>query len=309
MARTHHHRSEAPGTGTSWLTPRSVTWYGVAVDVVLSVGKIGGGVLFSSQAILADGLHSTSDLMTDFAVLAGLKVSDKPADGEHHYGHRRVATLVAMFIGAVLLLAGGGIGYRAIVSLQRPAPLVGAGGAFWIAAAAIPIKEILYRITRYVGRRESDISFLANAWHHRSDAVTSVAAAAGLGGVLLGGPKWIMLDALTALVLAAFLAVVAFRIIISSASELIDQAPSSETLSGIKQAVAATEGVRSFHAIRARRIGGKVEMDVHVQVAPQLTVREGHDIAVAVRHAVRQADAKVVEVIVHVEPAGQSRLE
>ncbi|MHC4294988.1 MAG: cation diffusion facilitator family transporter, partial [Planctomycetota bacterium] len=206
---------------TNWLTPRSVTWAGIITDATLTAGKIIAGVICASQAIFADGLHSGSDLITDIAVLTGLGVAQKPADGEHRYGHHRATTLVAMFIGAVLLGAGGWIAYRAIVNLHQPSHSLRAGPPFWIALAAIPIKEFLYQITRRVGRRTSDLSLLGNAWHHRTDALTSIAAAVGLGGVLLGGPGWQMLDAVTGLVLAAFLAVIAMRIVLSSASELM----------------------------------------------------------------------------------------
>ena len=291
-------------SSSDYLTPHSVTWAAIVANAALAAGKISAGILCASQAILADGMHSASDLLTDMAVLAGLTVAEKPADHSHPYGHRRVTTLVAMFVGAVLLAAGGWIAYSAIVNLHHPQGLTRANLPFWIAVAAIPIKELLFQITVYVGRRRSDLSLLANAWHHRTDAFTSVAAAAGLAGVLLGGPQWQMLDALTAMVLSAFLMVVAVRIIRSSASELADRAPSPETLHGIKQAVNKTQGVTSFHAFRARQVGGKVEMDVHIQVAPDLTVGQGHDIASDVKCSIMKADGNIVEVVVHVEPAG-----
>ncbi len=297
-------KRERESSATGLLTPRSVTWSSIIADTVLTICKVAAGLVCASQAILADGLHSASDLITDIAVLAGMKVAQRPADGSHPYGHRRVTTLVAMFVGAVLLAAGGWIIYNAIVNIQRSKDAsISANVPFWIAVAAVPIKELLYQITRYVGRRESDISLLANAWHHRTDAVTSIAAAAGLAGILLGGPSWYILDSLTALVLSAFLLVVATRIILFSASELIDRAPGQEVLSGIERAVSDTDGVRSFHAVRARHVGGKVEMDVHVRVEPDLTVRQGHDIASAVEGAVKQADRDVLKVTVHVEPA------
>lgn len=289
---------------TGLLTPKSVTWAAIGADCALSAGKVTIGIVFGSQAIMADGMHSASDLITDLAVLAGLAISRKPADSDHPYGHRRVTTLVAAFVGAVLLIAAVWIAYNAITSLNRPAKPLRAALPFVLAVAAIPIKEFLYRITTSVGRREGDMSLLANAWHHRTDAFTSVTAALGLAGVLLGGPRWQMLDALTALVLGAFLIVVAVRIIHNSAEELADRAPSAETLAGIQQAVAGTEGVTSFHAFRARQVGGKVEMDIHIQVDPALTVAQGHSIASEVELATMAADTDVISVTVHVEPAG-----
>ena len=289
-------------TTSGVLTARGVTWLGLIVNVLLAAAKIAGGWVFGSQAILADGLHSLSDLVSDLAILAGLRVSARPADATHPWGHRRVSTMVAMFVGALLAVLAGGIIHKAILSfrvvhepLTSLVPLV-------LAAMTIPAKEALFHLTRRVGRRVGDVSLLANAWHHRSDAFSSIAAAAGLAVVAAGGPTWAFVDELTALVLAAFLLVAAVRIMWSAAGELIDRAPSGAVIAAIEQAVAGTDGVRDHHAIRARRIGGKVTMDVHVLVEPDLTVRQGHDIATAVQKSVQRADADIVDVNVHVEP-------
>jgi len=285
------------------LTPRGVTWLGMLINLLLSAAKIAAGILFSSQTIMADGLHSSSDLVTDLAVLAGLRFADRPADRTHHYGHGRINTLAAMFVGAALLGAATWIAYEAIVTLSQPDTVPMSAVPFWIALASIPSKEGLYQITRIVGQRTSNVSLLANAWHHRSDAFTSVAAAAGLAGATFGGVKWAFLDHVTAMVLSAFLAVAALKILYSSASELIDRAPHRAVLKEIEAVLAQTPGVEGYHAFRAREIGGKIAMDVHILVDPQLTVIKGHDIATAVERRVMQADHKVLEVIVHIEPA------
>ncbi len=293
-----------------WTTPAGVTWISVAVNILLSAAKIAVGVLCRSQALVADGLHSWSDLATDVPVLAGLRVANRPADDTHHYGHLRVNTLMGLIIGAILLGVGGVIAYNAINSLHthihghEPAG-VEAGLPFWVALASAPVKELLFRLMRAVGRKASNPSVIANAWHSRVDALAAAATAVGLGGVIIGGPTWGFLDPLTAIVLAAFIVVVAAKIMGSAASELIDRAPGKEVLANIEKALAETEGVRGFHAFRARKLGGKVEMDVHVQVDPELTVAAGHDIAAEVRRRVQQADRSVVQVIVHVEPAGE----
>lgn len=287
----------------NWLlTPRGVTWLATAIDAILSAAKLAVGLMFGSQAVVADGMHSASDLVTDLAVLAGVRISGKPADPDHHYGHRRFGTLVAMFVAIALILAAILIAYRAISSLRNEGPKLLPDVPFYLATLAIPIKEVLYRITHYVGRRESDLSLLANAWHHRSDAMSSIAAAAGLAGVMIGGPAWGMLDALAAFMLAAFLLVIAFKILSTSAAELLDHAPGERQLAKIRQVVTGTAGVNSFHAFRARQTGGKIEMDIHIQVNPALTVAEGHTIAARVKHAVMRADHDVVSAIVHVEP-------
>lgn len=287
------------------LSPLATTWLGLVANAVLAVAKLLAGFLFSSQIILADGLHSASDLITDVAVLAALRVSRKPADRDHLYGHRRFATLVAMFVGAALL--GGGViiaigairtlhGPNLMRTISSPVPLL-------LAMATIPIKEALFRITRSVGQRTGNTAVTANAWHHRSDAFSSMAAAAGLVAVSLGGADWAFLDPMVALILAAFLVMAAVRIIRISASELVDKAPVAATLNAIELAVAQTPGVAGYHAFRARKVGGKIAVDVHVQVDPKLTVRDGHDIASEVRRQVIAANRLVIETIVHIEPA------
>jgi len=292
----------------SWLmSPKGITWASVAVNIALTAAKIAAGVFCRSQTILADGLHSGSDLVTDVAVLAGLRVSNRPADGCHPYGHRRVSTLVAMFVGAALSLAAAWIAYEAITGLhdymhgiRRD---VRANLPFWLAAGSAPVKELMYQLTRYVGRKHRDVSLVANAWHHRTDAFAAIAAAVGLAGVLFGGQAWLFLDPMTAIVLAAFLVAVSYKISAATAAELIDRAPGARMLAFIEKVVSETSGVRSHHAFRARQIGGKIATDIHIQVEPTLTVRQGHEIAAAVKRRVMDADPDVVEVIVHIEPA------
>ena len=291
--------------GACELSPQATTWLGLVVNCVLAGGKLAAGILCSSQIILADGLHSASDLITDVAVLAALRISRRPADRGHPYGHERFATLVAMFVGAALLGGGAVIATGAIRILRNPELMspVTSIVPLLLAMATIPIKEALFRITRRVGQRSGNTAVTANAWHHRSDAFSSIAAAAGLGAVAVGGAQWAFLDPMVATVLATLLIMAAARIIRDSASELVDSAPAAATLEAIRTAVAEARGVAGYHAFRARRIGGKIAIDVHVQVDPELTVREGHDIASAVQEQVSGADPTVVETIVHIEPS------
>jgi len=287
---------------TGLLTPRSVTWLGLVVNTALGGAKIAAGLLFRSQAILADGFHSTSDLVTDVAVLAGIGMSQRPADGAHPFGHRRISTLVAMFVGAALLAVAGSIAYGAVLTLRTSHAETKSLVPLVLALATVPAKEVLFHLTRRVGVRAADRSLAANAWHHRSDAFTSVAAAVGLTVVAVGGPSWAFMDEATALVLSVFIGFAAVGILRDSAAELIDRAPAAATVKAIEQAVARTNGVRDYHAIRARQVGGKVTMDIHVLVEPTLSVREGHDVASAVEESVRRADPNVLGVVVHVEP-------
>jgi cation diffusion facilitator family transporter len=290
------------------LTPHGITWASVCLNVLLTGAKIVVGILCRSQALIADGVHSGSDLASDAPVLAALRVANRPADRTHHYGHLRVNTLASMVVGAMLAGAAAMIAIEAVRALHNyvhhhPVPQVNPGWPFWIALASAPIKELLFQVMRHVGRKASNMAVVVNAWHSRADAFAALAAATGLGGVLLGGSHWRFLDPLTAMVLAAFLLVIAVKIVGEAASELIYRAPNQAVVDHLQRVLAGTEGVRSFHAFRARQLGGKVEMDVHVQVDPMLTVAAGHDIASAVRRRVREADERVVAVIVHVEPA------
>ena len=283
-------------------TAAGVTVVGLATNLVLAAAKLAAGALCHSQIIVADGLHSLSDLATDIAVLAGLRISGRPADEDHHYGHRRAMTLVTALLGAALLAAGVYVAYGAIHSFHDHAPPVRPGWPLAAAIASVALKEALYRVTARVGRRTGDSSIVANAWHHRSDAISSVAAAAGLTAVAIGGDRWQIADGAAALLLASFLIVVATRIIRDAAGELMDRAPSADQTARIERAVAATDGVASFHAFRARRLGGRIEMDIHVQVDPDLSVRRGHEIAATVKRSVMAACPDVATVIVHVEP-------
>lgn len=286
------------------MDPVRVTWIGMLVNALLGAIKIAAGSVSGAQTLIVDGLHSISDLLTDAAVLGGLRVSAKPADAHHHYGHRRVTTLVTLFIGGTLLAGAVWIVYRAVTTYAEPHAPTRAGIAFWIAAASVVPKEVLYRVTRSVGLRVKDASVVANAWHHRTDAFTSIAAAAGLAGVALGGPDWAFLDHLTAAILAAFLGVAAVRFIGESAAELADRAPPAAVVECIETAISATPGVLGFHALRIRKLGGALGLDVHVLVDDRASVVEGHDIATAVRDRVLDCGCDVVEAVVHVEPLG-----
>lgn len=275
----------------------------------LSIAKVAVGLAFRSQTLVADGLHSLSDLATDSAVLVGLRVSAKPADSDHHYGHRRVTTLVAMFVGAALLVTAAWIAFRAIVTFGDTHAPVSAVIPFWVAALSVAPKEWLYRITRSVGVEVGNVSLVANAWHHRTDAFTSIAAAIGLAGVAFGGPDWAFLDNLTAVVLSSFLAVAAVRFIQGSLAELIDAAPEESVTRCIEEAITETRGVMGFHALRIRKVGGSLTLDVHVQVDPRSTVVAGHDVASDVKRRVIACGCSVVEAVVHIEPAESAQTQ
>lgn len=304
MTETNDCHTAAPSTRNRlWTTSAGITVTGMAFNVALSAIKVAGGLLMHSQALVADGIHSLSDLVSDIAVLAGLGASHREADGTHLYGHRRVQTLVNLFLGGALSAAALYIGLSAGMAWRRGETPVYGWGPFAIAAVSIVLKEVLFRATIAVSRRTGDTALQANAWHHRSDAFSSLAVAAGMFGVAVGGESWAFLDPLAAIALAGVLVTMGLRISFTAAQELIDRAPARAVMENIAQVVAQTPGVRTYHAFRMRQMAGMLEMDVHVQVDPNLSVAEGHDIAAAVRRRIFQADRNVGSVIVHVEPA------
>lgn len=284
------------------MTPRGVTYFGLVINLLLTLSKVLVGWLANSRALVADGLHSLSDLASDVAVLWGLRKSDEPPDADHPYGHRRFQTSVGLAI-AVLLFAGAVyVIVDSLISWHETDEGPNSWWAFWVAVASIVLKEILFQLTWVVGERQRDAAVLANAWHHRSDAFSSIAAAAGIGGTLIGGPSWGFLDHVAAIVLAAFLLAVGWRIGRQAMDELMDRAPAPRVIRQIEAIVARVPGVSSYHAVRARRVGGRIEMDIHIQVDGEISVHDGHEIAAHVKHSLREANLGVESAIVHVEP-------
>lgn len=284
---------------------RRVTLWGLAANVALTASKVVVGLLANSSAIIADGLHSGSDLASDFAVLWGIHASRRPADADHHYGHSRYETVAALFVGLLLVVAALFVGVESIITIGQPHDGIRNWWPFSMAVASVAIKEVLYWWTRAVGIKHRNPAIAANAWHHRSDALSSIAAAIGIGGAVLGGPRWAFLDHLTAVVLAAFLITIGVRITRESLTKLTDRAPDPAALRGMLEVISRIPGVVSFHAFRARHAGGGglIEMDVHVQVDPTISVHQGHEIATRVEHEMRLANPDVAGVVVHVEPA------
>lgn len=285
-------------------TERRITVIGMVVNIVLVAGKLFAGVISNSSAIIADGLHSFSDLASDIAVLWSIRAAKQPPDYDHHYGHLRYETITALGVGILLVVAALFIAYEALVTIsQRPAALRN-WFPFYIALLSIVLKETLYWLTRAIGKRYHNQALIANAWHHRSDAFSSIAAAAGILGALLGGEKWSFLDHLTAVLLSAFLVYIGIRIIRDSLHKLSDRAPDQQTLTKIRAAISAIPGVKSFHAFRARSAGSgnKIEMDVHVLVDPTITVQAGHEIATRVEEQIKLANPEVTSIVVHIEP-------
>ncbi len=279
---------------------RRVTAWGMAANLALAAVKLAAGVLGGSQALVADAVHSVSDSATDVAVLVGERFWSQPADADHPYGHGRIETVVTVIIGAALAAVGLGLAWNALSGLggaQRGGPGM---IAFWAACLSIVVKEGLYRWNVRVGREIRSSAVLANAWHHRSDALSSLPVAVAVLGSHLA-PGWWFLDGVAAVVVAVFILGAAWQVAWPAVQHLLDAGASAEVRARLAEMAQAVDGVRGMHALRTRHIGSGLQVDLHILVDPELTVREGHDIACRVERALC-GHPEVVDVLAHMEP-------
>jgi cation diffusion facilitator family transporter len=271
---------------------------GALANLLLATLKIAGGIIGRSTAMLADGIHSLSDLLTDGVVLFTHKIGQLPADENHPYGHGRAETIGATLVGAVIIVAGFGLAYESwqiITSGAFRIPLIPAALA---AVVSIVVNEIMFRYTLSVGEETNSPSLIANAWHHRSDAISSVAALIGIGGAMAGYP---IMDPIAAILVSIMIVKVGYDIAFSGLSDLMDTALSEEETRRIKTMINGLPGVIKTHNLRTRRIGGDVLMDVHVLVDHEASVTEGHHIAEGVRRELIRTMDNVQDVLVHVD--------
>ncbi len=282
---------------------RRAAWAGVLVNAPLAGGKIIAGLAAQSQALVADGVHSLSDLLSDAAVIWALGHSHRPPDAEHPFGHGRFETLATLAIAAMLALAATGILIDAILRIMDPPTAAPGVLALWVAGLSIALKEGLYHYTKAVARRTGSAMMAANAWHHRSDAATSVVALGGVGAAILG---WPWADALGAAIIALMLGRVAWACGRPAVQELADTAPPTRMSHAIRAALMATPGVRDAHDLRLRHMSGTVQADVHVALDPAMTLSEAHRLCEAARASVLEHVPGVVEIIIHPEPDGHA---
>ncbi|MGD2053809.1 MAG: cation diffusion facilitator family transporter, partial [Gammaproteobacteria bacterium] len=277
-----------------------VTLWGVFVNLVLSVAKLAGGFFGHSQALIADGLHSLSDLASDAMVFVAAKHASEDADEEHPYGHARFETIATVALAVLLVIVSLGIAYDALVSLvtdeavEKPDLFT-----LWIAALSILSNEGLYHYTRFVGTRIRSNLLHANAWHHRSDAISSIVVLIGLAGTQFNLPK---LDAYAAIVVALMIARIGFKLGYDSVQELVDASLEPELVERIRQKILSHEGVRALHMLRTRRMGHNALVDVHIMVAPRLSVSEGHHISETVEKMLIDSFDEINDVTVHIDP-------
>ncbi|MFO7860207.1 MAG: cation diffusion facilitator family transporter [Desulfosalsimonas sp.] len=280
---------------------RRVTWWGLGVNILLAAFKVIAGWLGHSQALVADGIHSVTDTVTDVAVILGSYFWSRPADFAHPYGHKRLETTVSIFIGAMLFMAGAGIGWDAVTSVHKVHAHNVRMIALAAAAVSIVIKEMLYQWTRRVGRRVNSVALAANAWHHRLDAFSSVPVLAAVA-VSFVRPQWHLVDHVAAFFVAILICYAAIGIIASGFKELVDQGAPFEVCEQIRQIVKTHPAVRQVHNIRTRYSGSQLCVDLHVVVDSEMSVYEGHRVAEQVKGLLLHQGPEVLDVEVHIEP-------
>ena len=280
---------------------RNATLLGLFVNAFLILLKFFAGIFGGSQALIADAVHSVSDLFTDAVVLFGIKIGRKPPDKEHHFGHARIETLASAVVGLALIGTAVYIGIEAALNIHRHTESHPTGIALIGAGVSIALKEALYRYTVLIGRRIKSQLIVANAWHHRSDALSSVAVLLGVAGTLIN-PAWHILDACAALIVSFFIVKVGLDILRKTLREFTDTAPRPEIIEKLMQLSRTVEGVMDAHDLRVRTSGGFYQAEIHIVVDGQLTVVEGHRIAKTVEHCLAAEMDELDRVIVHVDP-------
>lgn len=286
---------------TSVSAGSKVTLVGVLVNTLLILLKLVTGIFGSSQALIADAAHSFSDLFTDVVVLIGLKISNKPPDKTHHFGHARIETLASFIVGMALIGTALYIGIDASLTIYRNTEYHPTTLALFGAGVSIVLKEVLYHYTIRTGRRIKSQLIVANAWHHRSDALSSVAVFIGVAGTQIN-PSWHILDAFAALLVSFFVAKVGLEILRDALREFTDTAPNPEIIEKIQQCALSVNGVVDTHDLRVRTSGGQYQMEIHIVVDGQQTVLEGHKIAKAVEDCLVEGVGNFGSITIHVDP-------
>ena len=275
------------------------TWVSVAVNLVLTLLQILAGIFSKSQGLIADGIHSLSDLVADFVVLLAGHHSRKDADTDHPYGHHRFETAASLVLGLLLLAVGLGMLWSAVHKLESPETVPEVHVlALWVAGGALVSKELLFRYMLAVAKRVKSSMLVANAWHARSDAASSLVVGLGIIGNLAGYP---ILDPIAALIVGLMVSKMGWEFSWDALHDLMDRAVDEQEVQAIRTTLQSTPGVAGVHDIRTRKMGDMIVVDAHIEVDASITVEAGHNIAVAARQAVLQRH-RVLNLMTHVDP-------
>lgn len=283
-----------------------ITFAGSLGNLILVIFKFVAGILGLSAAMIADAIHSLSDFITDVIVVVFVKIAGKPQDKDHDFGHGKYETLATAIIGIMLFGVGVGVlwnGASSVWDFIQGKPLHTPGWLpFWAAVISIIVKELLYRITVHVGRKTGSQAVIANAWHHRSDAFSSLGTLVGIGGAVLLGEKWAVLDPLAAVVVSIFILRVALKLLLPCIEELTEKSLPEDVENQIIKAVDETPSVCEPHNLRTRRIGSRSAVDIHVRMKGDMSVIESHDITKDLENKIRKILGPDSFINIHVEP-------
>ncbi|MFZ4623300.1 MAG: cation diffusion facilitator family transporter [Rhodoferax sp.] len=294
----HHEHGQYSQAQRARAASRS-TWVSVVVNLVLTVVQIVVGVLSKSQALVADGVHSLSDLVADFVVLFANHHSQKDADAEHPYGHQRFETAASLALGLLLLGVGVGMLWQAVTKLQTPGSIaVVHVSALWVAGAALVCKELLFRYMLKVAKMVKSSMLVANAWHARSDAASSLVVGVGIIGNLAGYP---ILDPIAAAIVGFMVTRMGWSFGWIAVHDLTDHAVDEAEVRAIRQTLLETPGISGVHDVRTRKMGDMIVVDAHLEVLATLTVEQAHDISVAAQQRVLQHH-RVLHLLTHIDP-------
>jgi cation diffusion facilitator family transporter len=278
---------------------RSVTLWGALLNVVLMILKIVSGLLIRSSALIADGVHSLSDLATDFLILLGARLSSRPADETHPYGHRKFDTIASQSIAFILIIVGFGFIFSAGTAIFRKEVNYPGFLVLVVAAISVVSKEVIFHATRKISRITHSTALYANAWHHRSDSFSSVAVLIGGAASLMG---WGYADHMATLIVGIMIMGVAGKIFYDNLVELTDHSADKKSIQSIERILSRAEDISGWHALRTRSLGGELFLDCHVIVDPELTVLESHKITERIEERIKSELSKPANILIHIDP-------
>lgn len=283
-----------------------VTLMGSVVNLILLAGKFAAGILGHSAAMIADAVHSLSDFLTDIVVIGFVRLSCKPADDDHDYGHGKYETVATSIIGMALLAVAVMLGWNGVEKIVRfiqgeipESPEVIALAA---AIASILLKEWIFRVTRKVAHEVESQALEANAWHHRSDAFSSIGTAIGIGGAVVLGNGWAILDPIAAVIVSGMIALTALRLLRKASGELLEESLPKETVDRIMEIVYEDKLVRDIHNLHTRRIGNRIAIEMHMRLPGTITIEEAHRHASEIERNIRAEFGQETHIMLHVEP-------
>ena len=282
---------------------KKAAWLGIFTNILLFAVKMFAGIFGRSQAMVADAVHTASDSLTSIAVFVGFKIAQKPADAHHPFGHGKAESIAAKIVSLVLILVGVGIAYSSARILVTGKVLAPRSIALIVACLSILVKEITYRRVIVVGNRIGSSALRADAYHHRSDVLSSIAALVGIAGAKLG---WTFMDPLAGIVVAGFILKMGIESFHVAYDDLMDAAPPEELRLKIEEVAKACDGVQEVRRVMARKSGIELFVEITVGVDGDRTVKEGHLITVCIRRDIFKSISRVREIIVHVEPAAKT---